>query len=181
VREPLERFACAFAAVPEGRALQERWIETFEVRRRTGLYMTYFTDGDTRARGVALLRLRKLYRAGGWPMESGELPDFLPVMLEFAGSAPRDYGVALMREHRAGLELLRLALRERPSPYADVVDAVAVALGAPDQGDGARLEKLLRDGPPAEQVGVEGPAPPFAGGAAGAPPTAGEAVGAPPP
>ncbi|MDW5595567.1 nitrate reductase molybdenum cofactor assembly chaperone [Conexibacter stalactiti] len=157
VREPLARFAAAFAAAPDGRALQERWIETFEVRRRTGLYLTYFSHGDTRERGVALLRLRKLYRAAGLPMESGELPDFLPVMLEFAGSAPDGYGEALLREHRAGLELLRIALRDAESPYADVVDAVAIALGAPDEGAVARVEKLLREGPPQERVGVELP------------------------
>lgn len=156
VREPLVRFAAAFAAERDERALQERWIETFEVRRRTGLYLTYFSHGDTRERGVALLRLRKLYRAAGLPIDSGELPDYLPAMLEFAGSAPDGYGRSLLREHRAGLELLRIALREADSPYAEVVDAVAIAIGAPDDGDRARLERLLRDGPPSEQVGVEG-------------------------
>lgn len=156
VREPLARSAAAFAAAPDGRALQQRWIETFETRRRTSLYLTYYSHGDTRERGQALLRLRKLYRAGGLPLESrAELPDFLPVMLEFAGAAPDGYGTALLREHRAGLELLRLALRERGSPYADVVDAVAIALGAPAEADLARVERLLREGPPQEQVGVE--------------------------
>jgi nitrate reductase delta subunit len=157
VREPLARFAAAFAAAPDGRALQERWIETFETRRRTGLYLTYYSHGDTRERGLALLRLRKLYRAAGLPMESSELPDFLPVMLEFAGSAPGGYGEALLREHRAALELLRLALRERTSPYAGVVDAVSSALGVPGEADRRRVEKLLREGPPHERVGVEMP------------------------
>lgn len=160
VREPLARFAAAFAAEPSERALAERWIATFETRRRTSLYLTYYTHGDTRGRGMALLRLRKLYRAGGMPMEHSELPDFLPAMLEFAGSAPDGWGEALLREHRPGIELLRIALREQRSPYADVADAVAVALGAPGEGDRAHLEKLLRDGPPSEQVGVEPFAPP---------------------
>lgn len=168
-REPLARFAAAFAAEPDGRLLQQRWIETFETSRRTALYLTYYSHGDTRERGLALLRLRKLYRAGGLPMERGdELPDFLPVMLEFAGAAPAGYGAALLREHRAGLELLRLALGERRSPYADVVDAVAIALGAPADADIARVEKLLREGPPQERVGVEGL--PTASAAAGAAP-----------
>jgi nitrate reductase delta subunit len=157
VRACLERFAFAFAAEPDGRRLQERWIETFETRRRASLYLTWYSHGDTRERGLALLRLRKLYRAGGLPMERGdELPDFLPVMLEFAGAAPDGYGRALLHEHRAGLELLRIALRDRRSPYADVVDAVSAALGVPGEGDRARVEKLLREGPPQERVGVEG-------------------------
>ena len=166
VREPLTRFALGFAADGDTRLLAERWVETFERSRRTSLYMTWFTHGDTRGRGQELLRLRKLYRAGGLPMESRELPDFLPVMLEFAGSAPDGYGAALLHEHRAGLELLRLALREAGSPYADVVDAVAATLGAPREADRARLEKLLRDGPPQEQVGVEPGAPPEVAGLA---------------
>ncbi len=165
VREPLARFASGFAAEPDGRRLQERWIETFETRRRASLYLTYYSHGDTRERGLALLRLRKLYRAGGLPMESRELPDFLPVMLEFAGAAPDGYGRALLHGHRAGLELLRIALRDRRSPYADVVDAVAAALGVPGEGDRARVEKLLREGPPQERVGVEG-LPPAGAGAA---------------
>lgn len=156
VREPLERFSRAFAA-HDGRALQERWVETFETRRRTGLYLTYYSHGDTRERGLALLRLRRLYRAAGLPFEGRELPDFLPVMLEFAGSAPAGYGSELLMQHRAALELLRIALREAQSPYADVVDAVAIALGAPQEGDVARVEKLLREGPPQERVGVELP------------------------
>ena len=166
VRAPLAAFAADFAAQPDGRLLAERWVATFETRRRTSLYLTYFTDGDTRGRGQALLRLRKLYRAAGLPMESRELPDFLPAMLEFAGSAPDGMGVALLREHRAGLELLRIALREGGSPYAAVVDAVAVALGAPGEGDRARLERLLRDGPPQERVGVGPDAPPQVSGLA---------------
>jgi nitrate reductase delta subunit len=161
VREPLARFAGSFAAA-EPRALAERWIATFEAKRRTTLYLTYYTDGDNRSRGIALLRLRKLYRAGGLPMEHRELPDFLPAMLEFAGGAPDGYGAALLREHRPGLELLRIALREQASPYVDVVDAVAVALGSPSEGDRAHLVKLLRDGPPTERVGVEALAPPEA-------------------
>lgn len=156
VREPLQRFASAFAREPDGRRLAERWVETFETRRRTALYLTYYSHGDTRERGLALLRLRRLYRAAGLPLEGRELPDFLPVMLEFAGSAPDGYGSELLREHRAGLELLRLALREQASPYADVVDAVSAALGVPGEGDRTRVEKLLREGPPHERVGVEG-------------------------
>lgn len=180
VREPLTRFALGFAAEGDARLLAERWVETFERSRRTSLYMTWFTHGDTRGRGQELLRLRKLYRAGGLPMESRELPDFLPVMLEFAGSAPDGYGAALLREHRAGLELLRLALREAGSPYADVVDAVAAALGAPREADRARLERLLRDGPPQEQVGVEPGAPPEVAGFAPAPAASAPLVVEPP-
>ena len=65
VRESLERF---LAAAP-GPA---HYVETFDLRRRNSLYLTYYAHGDTRERGIALLRLKKLYRAAGLPMESRE-------------------------------------------------------------------------------------------------------------
>ena len=51
-------------------ALAARYVETFDLRRRASLYLTYYAHGDTRERGMALLRLKKLYRAAGLPMDS---------------------------------------------------------------------------------------------------------------
>src|SRR6516165_2329420 len=109
---------------------------------------------------MALLRLRKLYRAAGRPQQDGELPDFLPVMLEFAASAPGGRGELVLREHRAALELVRRSLRERESPYAEVLDAVCSTLGEPSAADRARAIKLAASGPPSELVGLEPFAPP---------------------
>ena len=81
-----------------------------------GLYLTFYGEGDKRERGTALLRLKRLYRAAGLPLAGTELPDYLPVMLEFAAAAPSGYGEIVLREHRAALELVRLSLRERETP-----------------------------------------------------------------
>jgi nitrate reductase delta subunit len=152
-------------------ALQAHYVETFDMHKRCGLYLTFYTDGDRRDRGLALLRLRKLYRAAGLPMASGELPDFLPVMLEFAAAAPPAYAEVPLREQRAALELLRDALHERSTPYAHVLDAICATLGAPSAGERAQAARLALAGPPRELVGVGPELPPSAldtGGAAAA-------------
>jgi nitrate reductase molybdenum cofactor assembly chaperone NarJ/NarW len=158
-RAALERF-CAWWRAEEPLALEQGYVSTFDLDKRCGLYLTFYGEGDRRDRGMALLRLRKLYRAAGLPQQDGELPDFLPVMLEFAASAPSGRGELVLREHRAALELVLQGLRERKSPYADVLEAVCVTLGDISAADRARAIKLAASGPPSELVGLEPFAPP---------------------
>lgn len=138
---------------------QARYVETFDLRRRCCLYLTYYTYGDTRKRGMALLRFSHAYRAAGYQLEAAELPDHLAVVCEFAAHAPDD-GVRLLREHRAGVELLRMALADGGSPYLDVVDAVRAVLPEPAPRDLDRAIALAQAGPPAEEVGLEPFGPP---------------------
>ncbi|MGW4791369.1 nitrate reductase molybdenum cofactor assembly chaperone [Nonomuraea sp. NPDC004297] len=134
--------------------LAAHYVETFDLQRRCCLYLTYYAHGDTRRRGAALAALKVRYRAAGWELMDDELPDFLPVMLEFAALDPS--GVALLREHRAGLELLRTALTERDSPYRHVVGTICAALPPITGAERARAARLAAAGPPAESVGVYG-------------------------
>jgi nitrate reductase molybdenum cofactor assembly chaperone NarJ/NarW len=158
-RTALQRF-CAWWAREDPLALQQHYVKTFDLQKRSGLYLTFYGDGDRRERGVALLRLKRLYRAAGLPLDGTELPDYLPAMLEFAAAAPSGHGSIVLREHRAALELVRLSLRERETPYAHVLDAVCSAVGEPSAADRARTIKLAASGPPQELVGLEPFAPP---------------------
>ncbi len=135
------------------------YVETFDLRRRCCLYLTYYTDGDTRKRGMALLALKDRYRRAGLNLESADLPDYLPIMLEFAAIAP-DNGDAALVDHRPGLELLRTALGDADSPYVAVIDAVTAVLPSPTGTDLEHLRQLIRHGPPHEDVGLEPFAPP---------------------
>jgi nitrate reductase molybdenum cofactor assembly chaperone NarJ/NarW len=155
----LERF-CAWLRATDPLAVAQHYVETLDLDKRSGLYLTFYGEGDRRERGAALLRLRKLYRAAGLPQEGHELPDYLPVMLEFAAAAPPGHGELVLREHRAALELVRLSLRERESPYAHLLDAVCLTLGEASAADRARVLKLAAAGPPQELVGLEPFAPP---------------------
>jgi nitrate reductase delta subunit len=155
----LRRFGEWWGAA-EALELEQHYVATFDLDKRCSLFVTYYDEGDRRRRGVALLRLKRLYRAAGLPLEGSELPDFLPVMLEFAGAAPDRRGEIVLREHRAALELLRQSLHHRHTPYAHVLDAACLTIGALPPADRARAIKLAAAGPPAELVGLEPFAPP---------------------
>lgn len=155
----LERF-CGWWTRTDPLAVAEHYVQTLDLNKRSGLYLTFYGEGETRERGTALLRLKRLYRAAGLPLQGTELPDYLPVMLEFAAAAPLGYGEVVLREHHAALELVRLSLREHESPYAHLIDAVCLTLGAPSAADRARVVKLAAHGPPQELVGLEPFAPP---------------------
>jgi nitrate reductase delta subunit len=141
--------------------IAQHYVETIDLHKRSGLYLTFYSDGDKRERGSALLRLKRLYRAAGLPLEgTSELPDYLPVMLEFAAAASEGRGEIVLREHRAALELVRLSLRDLGSPYADLLDAICETLGAPSAAERALAGRLAASGPPQELVGLEPFAPP---------------------
>jgi nitrate reductase delta subunit len=160
VRDALGRFLEGWTGEPT--ALAARYVETFDLRRRASLAMTYYAHGDTRERGMALLRLKKLYRAAGLPMDSAELPDHLTVMLAFAALAEPGQGEALLGEHRPAIELLRLSLHDLHSPYADVLDAIAACLPGLTVSERSEVARLAREGPPDEAVGLEPYGPPEA-------------------
>ena len=157
VRDALEQFLAGWTG---DRAAT--YVETFDLRRRASLNLTYYAHGDTRERGMALLRLKKLYRAAGLPLASPELPDHLTVMLAFAALAPPGYGDALLAEHRPAIELLRLSLHDLGSPYAHVLDAIAALLPPLSVSDRSEVVRLAREGPPEEAVGLEPYGPPEA-------------------
>jgi nitrate reductase molybdenum cofactor assembly chaperone NarJ/NarW len=153
-RAGLEGFLGHLAGTPR-RELAENYVTTFDQRRRCCLYLTWWTDGETRRRGQSLADLKERYRRAGLELADGELPDFLPVLLEYAATGDLADGLALLQAHRAGIELLRLALRDAGSPYASVVDAVCALLPGPSPRDQAAARRLARVGPPVESVGLE--------------------------
>ncbi|HEX5005067.1 MAG TPA: molecular chaperone TorD family protein, partial [Gemmatimonadales bacterium] len=109
-----------------------------------------------------LLRLKGSYEAAGLPLEDGELPDHLAVMLAFAALAPPGHGEALLAHHLPAIELLRLALHDAGSPYAHVLDALAAHLPALSVAERGAVARLAREGPPDEAVGLEPYGPPEA-------------------
>jgi nitrate reductase delta subunit len=159
-REALERFLDAWTG--DATTLAAAYVETFDLRRRASLHLTYYAHGDTRERGMALLRLKRLYMVAGFPLESSELPDHLTIMLAFAALAPPAQGEALLAQHRPAIELLRLSLHDAESPYAHVLDALSACLPALSVTERGEVARLAREGPPEEAVGLEPYGPPEA-------------------
>ncbi|MEU9286667.1 nitrate reductase molybdenum cofactor assembly chaperone [Streptomyces sp. NPDC048275] len=152
-RPPLLRFT-AHAEQTAPADLAAAYVATFDLRKRCCPYLTYYAYGDTRKRGIGLLRLKQTYAAAGWRLADDELPDHLAVVLEFAAADPAT-GARLLTEHRAGLELLRLALTDDGSPWAYVLDSLSATLPALAGDDREAVMRLAAQGPPEEQVGLD--------------------------
>lgn len=151
---PLGRFLDHVETTSLGQQ-QAEYVETFDLRRRCCLYLTYFTHGDTRKRGMALVQFKHLYSRAGMTLSDEELPDHLAVVLEFAAIGDAVRGERLLREYRPGLELIRLALEERRSPYAVLLQAVSATLPPVEATDRATVLRLAQEGPPGEEVGLD--------------------------
>jgi nitrate reductase molybdenum cofactor assembly chaperone NarJ/NarW len=130
------------------------YVTTFDHRKKFSPYLTYFAYGDTRKRGMALLRFKHAYRRAGLLIGDDELPDHLAVVLEFAATGDAEAGRRLMIEHRAGLELIRLGLREAESPWAHVLESVSATLPPLVGRDEDAVARLAALGPPEEEVGL---------------------------
>ena len=137
-------------------ALQQQYVDTFDVTRKCSLHLTYFTHGDTRRRGVALVEFKQAYRKAGVEFDTdAELPDHLCVVLEFG--AVQDWATAwqLLTRHRVGIEVLRAGLAQRSSPWLPALQALRSTLPELDGDDEEALAKLVAEGPPQEDVGLE--------------------------
>ncbi|MCE6999101.1 nitrate reductase molybdenum cofactor assembly chaperone [Saccharothrix sp. S26] len=122
------------------------YVEVFDTDAQRCLYLTWYTDGDTRRRGASLAGLKREYRRHGFVPAAGELPDYLPVLLEFAA---RTGEVRPLSGYRPALELLHRNLRDLGTPYAS---AVATVLATVPVREDAR--PVAAD-TPVERVGLE--------------------------
>lgn len=156
-REAFTRFLAWLRATPPTQVAQH-YVETFDLRRRCALYLTYYRHGDTRKRGMSLLAFKATYRAAGFEPTEDELPDYLPLVLDFAALTGR--GRELLDRHRADLELLRRALQQADTPYTHVIEAVRAQQPRLRRRDLALVRRAWDTGPPTEEVGLEPFAPP---------------------
>lgn len=135
--------------------LERDYVETFDLRRRCCLHLSYYAYGDTRKRGMALLDIKQAYQASGVDLADGELPDHLCVLLEFTATVDPPVGKVLLTDHRAGIELLRISLTERKSPYAAALTALTGTFPTLAGTDRDAIRALIAQGPPDEEVGLE--------------------------
>ncbi|MFQ6391819.1 nitrate reductase molybdenum cofactor assembly chaperone [Nocardia sp. KC 131] len=135
--------------------LAKKYVETFDMRRRSSMHLTFYAYGDTRKRGMALLRFKHAYRHAGVELGDKELPDHLPVLLEFAATVDPIGGERLLGEHVPVIELLRLSLADNGSPYSGVLSAIVATLPPLTTADRRRIAELAAQGPPEEEVGLD--------------------------
>jgi nitrate reductase delta subunit len=114
--------------------LQERYVDLFDRGRAVSLHLFEHVHGESRDRGQAMADLISLYRNHGLELAAGELPDFLPLFLEFLSMLPNAEAQALLAEPAAILRALADRLAKRDAGYAIVMEALAELARASDVG-----------------------------------------------
>lgn len=109
---------------------QARYVETFDRGRKVSLYIFEHVYGESRDRGPAMIELRNAYREHGFEADTRELPDFLPVLLEFCAQISADSAYDWLVETTHVLQRIRVRLAERGNGYASAFTALLRLVGA---------------------------------------------------
>ena len=105
--------------------LQERFVLLFDRSRTLSLNLFEHVHGESRDRGPAMVDLLDTYRAGGFDLVSTELPDHLPILLEFLSNRPMDEAKEMLDDAGHIIAALAERLQRRESNYAAVLAALA--------------------------------------------------------
>ena len=100
--------------------LQERYVLLFDRTRSLSLHLFEHVHGESRDRGQAMVDLKALYERHGLFMSSSELPDHLPLFLEFLSAIPESEACDLLGETSHVLEAIRQRLKKRKSAYSSI-------------------------------------------------------------
>ncbi|MGV6872177.1 nitrate reductase molybdenum cofactor assembly chaperone [Pseudochelatococcus sp. B33] len=123
--------------------LQERYVKLFDRTRSLSLNLYEHVHGESRERGQAMAALNALYRSRGLEPSSQELPDYLPVFLDFLATRPAGEAAPLLAEAAHVLEALAERLKKRASPYRAVFGALTALAG--ERADREALRALLAE------------------------------------
>ncbi len=143
----LDEFESAAAKIPSGSkkaledfleglrktpliAIQEEYTGTFDLNQSTCLNLTFHRWGDDKKRSTALVDLKQMYRENGYDIDMGELPDYLPMILEFLSVCPDPARFPVLEEYRGEISLLGTRLRDMGSRYALLFELLETSGGA---------------------------------------------------
>lgn len=128
--------------------LQERYVFLFDRTRSLSLHLFEHVHGESRDRGQAMVDLRALYEEAGLDADARELPDFLPMFLEYLSMRPTDEARALLAEPLTVIAALKERLARRKSPYAAVLRVLESIAGVdPSPRELDELRKAPDDNP----------------------------------
>jgi len=115
--------------------LQERYVLLFDRTRSLSLHLFEHVHGESRDRGQAMIDLKALYESGGLEIDAAELPDFVPLFLEFLATRPRGEAYELLGQPAHIFAALAERLRKRHSAYEAVFRALAALAGTKPKSD----------------------------------------------
>lgn len=122
--------------------VEAEYVQLFDRGRSTSLHLFEHVHGDSRDRGPAMIDLAQTYAQAGLYLAEGELPDYLPVVLEFVSTQPKREARAFLGEMSHILSAIFSALLKRQSPYASVLGALLEVAG-----EKAQTVKVVEDQP----------------------------------
>jgi nitrate reductase delta subunit len=109
--------------------LQERYVDLFDKSRRLSLHLFEHVHGESRDRGQAMVDLAALYEQGGLTLAANELPDYLPLFIEYLSTRPIEEARGLLRNALHIVATLEERLTSRNSDYAAVFAALRSIAG----------------------------------------------------
>lgn len=122
---------------------EANYVELFDRSRHTSLHLFEHVHGDSRDRGPAMIDLAQTYEKAGLYLAPGELPDYLPAVLEFVSTQPPHEARAFLGEMAHIFNALFSALQQRETPYASVLGALLELAGEKAQPVKLPAEPLL--------------------------------------
>lgn len=153
--------------------LQEEYVDTFDRVRSLSLHLFEHVHGESRDRGQAMVDLTERYKEQGFVLAKSELPDYLPVFLEYLSLLPKDVAIEELSETGHIISSIGKRLAERGSPYSAIFDCLTRLAGQ----EPAKVERIIAAEPlsfalldkewedkPIDFMGAEAPAEKAAGG-----------------
>ncbi|MFP5329629.1 MAG: nitrate reductase molybdenum cofactor assembly chaperone [Alphaproteobacteria bacterium] len=125
--------------------LQEQWVGLFDRSKRVALHLYEHSHGESRDRGQAMVNLALTYRMNGFELAASEMPDYLPLFLEFLSQIPEEPARRYLGHAIDIIEALRIRLEERDSPYAALLAALVPLASA--AVDDTEVEAILAGEP----------------------------------
>ena len=127
---------------------QERYVFLFDRTRSLSLHLFEHVHGEGRDRGQAMVDLMAMYEKDGFEIDAKELPDYLPMFLEYLSMKPADEAGELLGQTAHIFAALRERLKKRKSVYVNAFGVLeALALGKPDAALLAELLEAPEDNP----------------------------------
>jgi nitrate reductase delta subunit len=151
-------------------AAEERYVDLFDRGRALSLHLFEHLHGESRDRGEAMVELKQIYERAGFELSARELPDYLPVMLEYLSCRDLDEAREMLADCAHILTTIGRSLVARRSRYAAVLQALIVIAGE-SPIDVAKVPPITERTDALDRDWAEEPA--FAGAPAAAIPPAG--------
>ena len=151
-------------------AAEERYVDLFDRGRALSLHLFEHLHGESRDRGEAMVELKQIYERAGFELSARELPDYLPVMLEYLSCRDLNEAREMLADCAHILTTIGRSLVARRSRYATVLQALIVIAGE-SPIDVAKVPPITERTDALDRDWAEEPA--FAGAPAAATPSAG--------